>query len=289
MIGVSDKSWLVDLLSESAQEDLSRAHIVIQSGDKGIYSVYFGLGHQVKLRDRLGVFKVSLAGTALGGYLLKGLSQDELIGRLLDVGTGGGVLALLLRSMGAEDITATDVSGSAVRLAQENEVLNFEDSRVKYFSGDLFNGLPCQDRYDTVIFNPPGWRTPSPNVLEHLRRNSSDLDMAPDAMFYGDDVLLRFLKELPTRLHSRGRAIVGLNSLVGIQDVLARYKASHSAGSPLAFRLLERHTLPLLFYSSGRKQAEPFLREEFKDWRDRYGSAYTVDREGRLYWSYEVV
>src|SRR6266481_215651 len=78
-------------------------------------------------------------------------------------------------------------------------------------------------------------------------------------------------------------------SLAGIRDVLARYKAFYPAGAPLQFQLLERHSLPLLFYSPGWKRAEPSLREEFEEWRDSYGAAYTIDGQGRLYWSYEVV
>jgi release factor glutamine methyltransferase len=234
------------------------------------------------------VFKVSLAGMALGSYLLKGLAHDELTGRLLDLGTGSGVLALLLRSLGAHDITASDVSTGAVGLALENEMLNFRGSRIRFCSGDLFVGLPEGERYDTVIFNPPGWRTPSEKFLDCLRSNG-DIDMTPETMFYGDEVLLKFLKDLPDRMNRTGRAIVGLNSLVGIRDVLARYKAFYPTGAPLLFQLLERHSLPLLFYSPGWKRAEPFLREEFEQWRDAYGAAYTIDGQGRLYWSYEIV
>ncbi|ACL62908.1 methyltransferase [Methylobacterium nodulans] len=289
MIGVSDKSWLVDLLSTVAPDRPDLVPEIAADSDKHIYSTYFGLGHQLKMHDRPGVFKVSLAGMALGSYLLKGLAQDELTGRLLDLGTGSGILALLLRSLGAHDITASDVSTSAVGLALENESLNFRSSRIRFFSGDLFVGLPEGDRYDTVIFNPPGWRTPSEKLLDRLRGNEDGIGMTPETMFYGDELLLRFLKDLPDRMNRTGRAIVGLNSLVGIRDVLARYKAFYPTGAPLQFQLLERHSLPLLFYSPGWKRAEPFLREEFEAWRDSYGAAYTIDGQGRLYWSYEVV
>ncbi len=289
MIGVSDKSWLIELLSNVAPGRPNLVPEVAADNGKHIYSTYFGLGHQLKLHDRPGVFKVSLAGMALGSYLLKGLAHDELTGRLLDLGTGSGVLALLLRSLGAHDITASDVSTSAVGLARENEILNFRDGRIRFFAADLFSGLPERGRYDTVIFNPPGWRTPSEKFLDRLRGNREGIDMAPESMFYGDEVLLRFLKDLPDRMNRTGRAIVGLNSLVGISDVLARYKAFYPTGAPLLFQLLERHSLPLLFYSPGWKCAESFLREEFEDWRDSYGAAYTVDGQGRLYWSYEVI
>lgn len=140
-----------------------------------------------------------------------------------------------------------------------------------------------------MIFNPPGWRTPSSKFLYRLQRASDDVDITPEAMFYGDEVLLRFLKDLPERISRTGRAIVGLNSMVGIREVLARYSALFPSGIPLQFRLLERHSLPLLFYSPTWRRAEPLLREEFAEWRDHYGAAYTTDADGRMYWSYEVV
>lgn len=289
MFGVSDKSWLIDLIASVPPDKSALVPPIAADRDESIYSAYFGLGHQLKLYDRPGVFKVSLAGMAFGSYLLKGLAHDELAGRLLDLGTGSGVLALLLRSLGAQDVAASDVCTGAVDLALENEALNFGDSRVRFFSGDLFAGLPERDRYDTVIFNPPGWRTPSDKFLDHLRGNEDGIDMAPESMFYGDEVLLRFLNDLPDRMSRTGRAIVGLNSLVGIRDVLARYKGACPTGAPLVFRLLERHSLPLLFYTPGWKRAEPFLRDEFERWREMYGAAYTVDGQGRLYWSYEVI
>ena len=286
MIGLSDKSWLVDLLISIPPDKSNPMPELDADGDKQTYPTYFGLGHQLKMYDRPGVFKVSLAGMALGSYLLKGLTHHELTGRLLDLGTGSGILALLLRSMGADDITASDVSADAVGLAHENELLNFPSGRVRFFSGDLFAGLPEQGSYDTVIFNPPGWRTPSETFLDRLRGNE---DMTPETMFYGDDVLLRFLRDLPNRMERTGRAIIGMNSLVGISDVLARYEAFYPKGAPLQFHLMERHSLPLLFYSPGWKRAEPFLRKEFEAWREAHGAAYTIDGQGRLYWSYEIV
>ena len=287
MLGVSDKSWLIEMLSNVSS---GNGHVMRRPDDPGQqYLAYFGLGHHIKLYDQPGVFKVSLAGMALGSCLLKCIDHHELRKKFLDVGTGSGALALLLRSMGAHDVTGTDVSEISVDLARENELLNFEKEQIGFYSGNLFSGLPANELYDTVVFNPPGWRTPSDKLLEELRRIGDECDMAPEAMFYGDQVLLRFLQDLPSRLNQRGRALVGLNSLVGIQDVLSKYRAEYPDGEPLKFRLIERHTLPVLFYSLGWQRAEPFLRQEFKYWQDRCGAAYTVDSHNRLYWSYEVV
>lgn len=116
MIGICDQSWLIDLLSSPALERAPSGPAIPDHGES-VYAAYFGLGHHLKLHDRPGVFKVSLAGMALGSHLLKGLLPHELSGKSLDLGTGSGVLALLLRSLGAGDVTASDVSESAVDLA----------------------------------------------------------------------------------------------------------------------------------------------------------------------------
>lgn len=211
-------------------------------------------------------------------------------GKCLDVGTGSGVLALLLRDMGAKSIVGTDISAAAVNLAIRNETLNFGNRKICFTVGDLFSALPNElQKFDTVIFNPPGWRTPSVNLLEYLLAIDNPEELAVSAMFYGDGLLLKFLQELPFHLKESGRAIIGLNSLVGIKDVLGRYRNQHCDTCPLQFRLLERHTFPLLFYSEHWRKIAPRLLEEFSQWREQQRAAYSLDSQGTLYWSYELV
>jgi release factor glutamine methyltransferase len=291
MLGVSDKSWLVEMLYSAQQRGATSKFVsTAMPGDDELYNAYFGLGQSVRLRDRPGVFRVSLAGLVLGAYLLKFLDDESLTGRFLDLGTGSGVLAFLLRRLGARQIVATDVSAKAITLARENELLNFQDLSIRFQLSDVFGAFAAgKDRFDTIVFNPPGWRTPSQALLDDLRRISGEADMEPAAMFYGDELMLRFLNELPRHLTPGGRAIIGMNSLVGIQDVIERYKGMHAGQQPLKFRLVERHTLPLLYYSPAWERASERLMEEFRVWQNSGLAAFSTDSQGRLYWSYEVV
>jgi len=287
MIGLSDKGWLIEMMHEGKISPLDQA---VRNDRTPFYDAYFGLGQTVRLIDKPGVFKVSPAGLALGALLLKALDERELSGKILDVGTGSGVQAILLRVLGATNITASDVCRDAVVAAVENELLNFDNNEIRFVVADLFNGTgDTGEQFDVIVFNPPGWRTPSASFLDELRRIGGNDDMKPASMFYGDQTLLRFLRELPDHLCQRGRAIVGVNSLVGIQDVLGRYRICCSGAPPLNFRLMERHTFPLIFYSEAWKRARSALFEEFEAWRTSNGAAYTRDSQGRIYWSYELI
>ncbi len=290
MLGLNDKSWLVEKFYEKNYEPrISQSHSKNRV-EESIYETYFGLGQCVKLIDELGVFKVSPAGLALGNYMQKALFGEKLEGRCLDMGTGSGVLALLLRSMGATDIVATDISPAAVQLARRNEKLNFENNQIHFAVSDLFSTLPKSEKnFDIVIFNPPGWRTPSDHFSSHLQAASGNGGIDLSAMFYGDKVLLQFLSDLPNYLAKDGHAIIGLNSLVGIKDVLTQYKIAQGDLCPLQFRLLERHTFPLLFYSKDWEGIGLHLLEEFARWQELYQSAFSLDSQGNLYWSYELI
>lgn len=288
MLGLVENSWMLDLFG--AKKFASNTHAGQGNGAPEIYTTYFGLGHAIRLEDSPQVFKVSLAGMALGALLLRELSNAELGGRIWDIGTGSGVLAFLLRGMGATRLTASDFYPEAIELAKKNERLNFDSPAVCFQVRDLFSDPPGNcEKHDLIVFNPPGWRTPSARFMEELNRTALGGVLPPGAMFHGDQLLRRFLNELPANLAPGGRAIVGMNSLVGIQNVINGHKSDCSGESPLAFRLVERHSLPLLFYSPAWQKAERLLREEFALWRDCHGSAYTQDAQGRIYWSYEVV
>jgi release factor glutamine methyltransferase len=289
MLGLNDKEWLVEMLCTTKNTTAITPSSIEQPLT---YETYFGFGHSLRLFDNADVFKVSPAGLALGSYLVKSFHEDDGDRHFLDMGTGSGALALLLRSIGIRNIVATDISAKAIALAAKNELLNFSNSQIRFTVSDLFTKFVSgKDRFDTIIFNPPGWRTPSSTLLKELclDENSNDDIIAPTAMFYGDRILLRFLTELPNYLNSRGQAIIGINSLVGIQDVLNQYKILHQGDPPLRLRLLERHSFPMLFYSNQWKQAGKKLLDEFAAWRKQDKAAYSIDSQGNFYWSYELV
>ncbi len=72
--------------------------------------------------------------------------------RVLDVGTGSGVLALGVKQArpGAE-VTASDLSADALDLARQNAALNSLD--VTFVQADLLCGL--SGPYDVLLSNPP--------------------------------------------------------------------------------------------------------------------------------------
>ncbi|WP_025857466.1 methyltransferase [Pseudomonas sp. CHM02] len=253
-----------------------------------IYQLYFGLGQSLNLAHDPEVFKVSLAGIRLGHYLVQSLAPNAPDRSILDIGTGSGVHALLMRKLGNRNITAIDVCEKSIAQAKINEALNFKQNEISFYISDLFSGLPKQ-KFQTVIFNPPGWRTPSPSLIQLLEKADQVKRLPVRSMFYGDDVISRFLEDLPAYLEPMGRAIVGLNSLVGIRDVLERYSQQHGGHPPLQYKLAERHTFPLIHYSSQWQSLSEHLQYEFSDWAKRDLAAYSIDEDGNIYWSYEIV
>ncbi|ROM49347.1 hypothetical protein BK649_18255 [Pseudomonas canadensis] len=252
------------------------------------YKVYFGLGHSLNLTHSPEVFKVSLAGVRLGNYLMQIQNNNSPKGGFLDVGTGSGAHALLMRMAGACDITAIDVSEKSIEQAKLHEHINFKTNSISFFVSDLFNNLP-QRQFQTIVFNPPGWRTPSHSLLKRLNMLDQAGQIPLRSMFYGEEVVSRFLDDLPKYLAPGGTAIVGLNSLIGIYGLLDKYNKKHNENPPLAYRLMERHTFPLFYYSPHWKSISKHLKKEFDRWAKRDSAAYSIDNSGTIFWSYEIV
>jgi release factor glutamine methyltransferase len=82
------------------------------------------------------------------------LARDAVLpgGRVLDVCTGSGALAVAAARAGAGEVTAIDVSRRAVLAARLNAVLN--GVRVRALRGDLFAPVAGQ-RFDAIVSNPP--------------------------------------------------------------------------------------------------------------------------------------
>ena len=85
--------------------------------------------------------------------LLRLTPRDREI-RCLDLGTGSGVLAVCLaRYLPQANVVAVDVSAEALRLAQENALLNEISDRIRFIESDWTAHVT--GRFDFVVSNPP--------------------------------------------------------------------------------------------------------------------------------------
>jgi len=77
-------------------------------------------------------------------------------GKLLDIGTGPGTIAIALAiNMPDALITATDISAEALKVAKENASLN--KVNISFIQADIFIADPdvYGDKYDIIVCNPP--------------------------------------------------------------------------------------------------------------------------------------
>jgi release factor glutamine methyltransferase len=73
--------------------------------------------------------------------------------RIVDVGTGSGSIAVVLaQKLPQAQITATDISSSALAIAEENARRN--GVAVRFLQGDLLEPVPGE-QFDFVVSNPP--------------------------------------------------------------------------------------------------------------------------------------
>lgn len=83
---------------------------------------------------------------------LRNTSSDSL--RILDIGTGSGILAVTLAKLFPEaEIIAIDVSEDALKYARENAELN-SVSNVQFYLFDILQKMP-KSKFDLVVSNPP--------------------------------------------------------------------------------------------------------------------------------------
>ena len=137
-----------------------------------------------------GVFGPTPTSPLLGRAVLDEVRPTD---RVLDMGTGTGVNALLAASR-ATEVIGVDINPDAVAAAASNALRNDLADRASFVVGDLF--APVDGRFDLVIYDPPfRWFAP---------RDLVEAAIADEG--YGS--LRRFFAELPDRLNDGGRGLV---------------------------------------------------------------------------------
>ena len=138
---------------------------------------------------------------------------------VLDMGTGSGVGAIFAARW-AGRVLAVDINPAAVRCARLNALMHAHEDRIEVREGDLF--APVGDeRFDTILFNPPYFRGTPSAALDHAWRST--------------DVVERFAAALPDHLTTSGHALVIL-STDGDTPSFLRAFAAHSLAATIIAR-----------------------------------------------------
>ena len=149
--------------------------------------------------------------------------------RIIDVGTGSGVIAVTLAAeLPAAQVWATDLSGSALRLAQRN-ARHHGQSRVQFVHSDLL--APLSGPFDLICANLP--YIPR-QVLAGLDVSRWEPTLALDGGDSGLDLITRLLKQAQTRLSAQGAILLETDSSLGIETLSAAKAAFPCARHNLA-------------------------------------------------------
>ena len=85
--------------------------------------------------------------------VIKRAPRDREI-RCLDLGTGTGVIAVCMaRYLPKAQVTAVDISPSALEMARENAALNEVADRIEFIESDWFTHV--EGKFDFIASNPP--------------------------------------------------------------------------------------------------------------------------------------
>lgn len=152
----------------------------------------------------------SFIGELMAGELFTGgdfslVPQPEMVGRVLDLCTGSGCLAILAAmTFPNAQVDAVDLSPDALALAAENVAEHELEERVRLLQGDLFGPL-AGEVYDLIITNPPYVDEEAMAALPAEYRHEPSLAFAggPDGL----DIVRRILAAAPDHLSPGGGMI----------------------------------------------------------------------------------
>ena len=152
----------------------------------------------------------SFIGELMAGDLFTGgdyslVPQPESVGRVLDLCTGSGCLAILAAmTFPNAQVDGVDLSPDALALATENVAEHELAERVRLLEGDLFGPL-AGEVYDLIITNPPYVDEDAMAALPAEYRHEPSLAFAggPDGL----DIVRRILAEAPAHLTPGGGII----------------------------------------------------------------------------------
>jgi release factor glutamine methyltransferase len=147
--------------------------------------------------------------------IVNDLKNNPHSSKVLDIGTGSGCIAVALKHMlPVAQVSALDISETAIAVAKENATLNKTD--ITFMNADI-RTYQSADKYDIIVSNPPYITETEATLME-----SNVMDFEPHlALFVKDQNPLEFyiaIAEFAKKsLDNNGKLYFEINANYGLQ------------------------------------------------------------------------
>ena len=129
--------------------------------------------------------------------------------RVLEIGTGCGIIAVLAAEKGAR-VVATDINFHALKCAKNNAKQNRVSEKVEFRLGSIFEPIKPDEKFDLIIFNAP--YLPSEKPLE----KQSLIERAWSGGREGRELIDAFISQVSKFIKETGRVLLVQSSLSDI-------------------------------------------------------------------------
>ncbi len=136
--------------------------------------------------------------------------------RVLDIGTGCGILGILAAEK-ASEVLAIDINPFSLRCAKNNAISNEVRGKIGFIQGDLFNPVSEESKFDLILFNAPYLPSGENEVVSWLSRSWMG---GPT----GRQLIDRFIYEVPKYLKKGGRAFLMQSTLADVDKTIAEFQ-----------------------------------------------------------------
>ena len=205
-------------------------------------------------------------------------------GSVLDLGTGCGVVALMLAHalayLDVQRVVATDISERALSFARANAQLNGLHGAIEFRQGDLFAPV-AGERFDLIASNPPFVITPRSSGDDATRYEYRDAGLV------GDALAERVVREAPNHLTPGGELICLANwespwGQNGLDRVKSWVQSAAEGSGTLAAWIIERDRLDPVRYAEtwardgGARPGDAEFDEMIQAWLDDFSARRIV-------------
>ncbi|MCW4018455.1 MAG: class I SAM-dependent methyltransferase [Candidatus Bathyarchaeota archaeon] len=147
--------------------------------------------------------------------------------RVLDIGTGSGILGILAAKK-ALKVIAVDINPHAVRCAAKNAKQNYASDKLFFLQGDLFAPIAETAKFDLILFN-------SPYLPSEEGEDEHWLGRAWAGGVTGRQVIDRFIKQAPPYLKREGEILLMQSNLAGIEETVKAFQNQKMQVKPFTY------------------------------------------------------